>query len=57
MMCMTVEYIKFSDSISFLLFPLRKVAGTVGLSVSKSSYPDYFYAKENMNYVGPIPDI
>jgi hypothetical protein len=56
-MCMTVEHMKFIDSISFLPFPLRKLAGAFGLSASKSWYPHYFNTKENLNYIGPIPDI
>jgi hypothetical protein len=35
-MCMTVEHIKFIDSISYLPFPLCKLAGAFGLSASKS---------------------
>jgi hypothetical protein len=56
-MCMTLEHIKFIDSISNLPFPLRKLAGAFGLSASKSWYPHYFNTKDNLNYVGPIPDI
>jgi hypothetical protein len=56
-MCMTVEHIKFIDSISYLPFPLRKLAGAFGLSASKSWYRHYFNTKDNLNYVGPVPDI
>jgi hypothetical protein len=28
----------------------------LGLSATKSWYPHTFYTKENMDYVGPIPD-
>jgi hypothetical protein len=56
-MCMTVKNIKFIDSISYLLFPPRKFAGAFGLSASKSWYPHYFNSKDNLIYVGPIPDI
>jgi hypothetical protein len=45
-MCMTVEHIKFIDSISYLPFPLRKLAGAFGLSASKSWYPHYFNTKD-----------
>jgi hypothetical protein len=54
---MTVEHIKFIDSMSYLTFPLRNLAGAVGFSASKSWYPHYFNTKENPNYVGPIPYI
>jgi hypothetical protein len=56
-MRMTVEHIMFIDSISYLPFPLRKFAGAFGLSASKSWYPHYFNAKENVNYVGSTQDI
>lgn len=34
-----------------------KLAGAFGLSASKSWYAHYFNTKENLNYVGPIPDV
>ena len=37
--------------------PLRKLPEAFGLSVGKSWYPHYFNKKENMNYVGSIPDV
>jgi hypothetical protein len=54
---MTFEYIKFIVRKSFLTFPLRKVASAFGLSAFKSWYPHYFNTEENLNYVGPIPDV
>ena len=56
-MCMTVEHMKFIDSISFLPVPLLKLAGAFGLSASKSWYQLYLYIKENLHYVGPVPDV
>jgi hypothetical protein len=56
-MCMTVEHIKFIDSISYLPFPLPKLADAFGLSASKSCYSHYFNTKDNLNYVDPILDI
>jgi hypothetical protein len=35
-MCITVEHIKFIDTISYIPYPLRKLAGAFGLSASKS---------------------
>jgi DNA polymerase III alpha subunit (gram-positive type) len=55
-MCMKMEHLKFSDSICFLPFPLRKLSGTFGLTASKSWYPHYFNKAENVDYVGQIPD-
>jgi hypothetical protein len=56
-MCLTVEHIRFIDSISYLPFQLRKVAGAFGLLASKSCYPHYLNTKENLNYVGAIADM
>ena len=37
--------------------PLRKLPGAFGLSVNKAWYPHHFNKKENLNYVGSIPDV
>jgi len=37
--------------------PLRKLPEAFGLSVTKSWYPHFFNTKENLNYLGPIPDM
>jgi hypothetical protein len=37
--------------------PLRKLPEAFGLSSSKSWFPHYYNRKENLKYVGPIPDI
>jgi hypothetical protein len=36
---------------------LRKLPESFGLQVTKSWYPHYFNAEENLHYVGPMPDI
>ena len=54
---MTVEYMKFIDSICFLPLPLRKLSSAFGLSAFKSWYPQYVNTEENLNYVGTIPDV
>jgi hypothetical protein len=54
---MTMEHLKFIDSICFLPFPLRKLSCSFGLTDSKSWYPHYFNSMENLNYGGQIPDI
>ena len=56
-MCMTVEHMKFIDSICFLLAPLRKLFSAFVPSAFKSWYPHYFNTEENLNYIGPIPDV
>jgi len=56
-MCMKMEHLVFLDSVSFLPCALRKLPEAFGLSAYKSWYPHYFNTVENLNYVGPIPDI
>jgi len=56
-MCMKMEHLVFLDSVSFLPFALRKLPEAFGLSASKSWYPHYFNTRENIIYVGPIPDM
>jgi len=52
--CMKLEHL---DSISFLPCPLRKLTEVYSLTTSKSWYPHYFNTKENLDYIGPIPDV
>ena len=56
-MCMKMERLVFLDSVSFPPCTLRKLPEAFGLSASKSWYPHYFNTFENLNYVGPIPDM
>ena len=49
---------KFIDSLSFFLCPLRKLPETFGIEeVKKGYFPHLFNRPENANYVGPIPHI
>jgi hypothetical protein len=54
---MKMEYLLFFDSVSFLPCPLRKLPKAFGLQTAKSWYPHYFNTEENLDYVGPMPDI
>jgi len=56
-MCMRVEQLVFLDSVSFLPFPPRKLPEAFGLTASKSWYPHFFNTEENLDYIGPIPDV
>jgi len=56
-MCMKLKHLVFLDCVSFLLCPLRKLPEAFGLTVCKSWYPHYFNSEENLDYVGPIPDV
>ena len=55
--CMKIEHLDFLNSVSFLPCALPKLPEAFGLSASKSWYPHYFNTEENLNYVGPIPDV
>jgi len=54
---MRVEHLVFLDSVSFLPFPVRKLPEAFGLTASKSWYPHIFNTEENLDYIGPIPDV
>jgi len=54
---MKIGHIVFLDSVSFLPFLLRKLPVSYSLSASKSCYHLCSKTEENLNYVGPIPDI
>ena len=56
-MGMRMEHMTFLDSVSFLTCALRKLPEAFGLRASKSWYLHYFNMKENLDYVGPIPDV
>jgi hypothetical protein len=54
---MTMEHLVFLDSVSFLPCALRNLPEAFGLPATKSWYPHYFNTEENLDYVGPIPDM
>ena len=54
---MILEHLVFLDSVSFLPCRLRKLPKDYGLSESKSRKPQYFITEENLNHLGPIPDV
>ena len=56
-MCMKMEHLVFFDSVSFLPCPLRKLPEAFGLTARKSWYLHYFNTEENLDFVGPIPDV
>jgi hypothetical protein len=56
-MSMRVEHLHFLDCVSYLPMPLRKLPQAFRLTAAKSWYPHFFNTNENMDYVGPIPDI
>ena len=49
--------IRFIDSISFTLIPLRDFPKTFGLTdIAKGYFPHKFNADESQDYIGPYPD-
>ena len=56
-MCMKVEGMTWLDSLNYMAIPLRKLAEAFGLASVNSWYPHLFNTAENMNYVGPMPDV
>ena len=56
-MCMKMDHLVFLDSLSSLTCALRNLPEAFGLSTSKSWDTHYFNTEENLDYVGPIPDI
>ncbi|MEY3371094.1 MAG: hypothetical protein RLZZ392_120 [Pseudomonadota bacterium] len=49
--------IRFIDSISFFMCPLRDLPETFGLiEIKKGYFPLFFNKPENYKYIGPIPD-
>jgi hypothetical protein len=52
-----MEHLVFLDSVNFLPCALRKLPEAFGLQATKSWYHHYFNTEENLDYVGPIPDI
>ena len=54
---MKMEHLVFLHSVSFLPYPLRKLPDAFGLTACKSWYPHYFSTEENLDYVGPNPDV
>jgi hypothetical protein len=56
-MCLKFKHMVFLDSACFIPLQLRKLPEAFGLTSSKSWYPHYFNTKENLAYIGPIPDV
>lgn len=57
-LCMTINGIRFIDSLNFLPMPLSKFPDTFGLSELKKGYfPHFFNTAENQTYMGPYPEV
>jgi len=56
-MCMKLEHLVFLDSGCFIPCPMRNLPEAYGPSSSKSWYPHYLITEENLDYVGPFPEV
>jgi hypothetical protein len=56
-MFMKTKHLVFFDKVSFLPCPLPKLAEAFALTACKSWYPLYFNTEENLDNLGPIPDV
>jgi len=55
---MTIEKVKFVDSLNYLHMPLSALPKAFGLpELEKGTFPHLFNTRENSNYVGELPDI
>ena len=54
-MSRTKSYIRFIDSLSFLMMPLSKMPSCFGLPSPKGYFPHLFNIKKNQNYKGHLP--
>ena len=54
---MKMEHLVFLDSVSYFPCLLRKLPEAYGLTASKSWYPHDFNTEENLDCMGPIPDV
>jgi hypothetical protein len=49
--------ITFKDSYKLIIGALRKLAKVFGVDTQKSIFPHKFVNKNNLNYIGKVPDI
>ena len=53
---MTVEHLKFLDSLNFLPMSLKSMPKSFDLTCKKGYYPHFFNTAKNLEYVGPYPE-
>ena len=56
-LCLKVENIAWLGSLNYLAMPLRTLSKAFYLTAKKSWYTHLFNTAENLNYVGPAPDV
>ena len=52
-----MERLVFLDSVSFIPCAVRKLPQALGMQAIPSWYPHYINTEENLDYIGPMPDI
>jgi len=52
----SVEYLKFLNSLNFLPISLKSMPKSFDLTCKKGYYPHFFKTAKNMNYVEPYPE-
>jgi hypothetical protein len=55
--CLKVENVTWLDSLKYLAMPFRKLPEAFGLTSAKSESSHLFNTAENLDYVGPAPDV
>jgi len=55
--CMKMEHLVSLDRVSFLPCSLSKLPKAFSFSAYKSWNTTYFNTEENLDYVGPVPDV
>jgi hypothetical protein len=50
------DKIEFRDSLQLLLMSLSKLAKSFNVEVQKSIFPHRFVSRDNLNYIGTVPD-
>jgi hypothetical protein len=57
LMCMSINGIRFVDSLNFLKMPLKDFTDTFGLTCKKGEFPYRFNTPEHEHYIGPYPGL
>jgi hypothetical protein len=54
---MRVEHLVFVDSLNYLNMPLKSIPKAFDLSCKKGYFPHFWKTLQNLDYVGPYPDV
>ncbi len=56
-LALTYGNVKFIDSFNFISDPLKTFSKTFSIQNPKGNFPHLFSKQNNLNYVGPLPDL